>query len=268
MCLRLRWIRSKMPASLILLSLLALFLVGCGTDSSTTSGSSSTTTTAAATATACAQNRPATSFKTVDGTLKSSSATTLVVATQQGTVVSVTYSSSTRFTRQDTVPASSLKEGSSVTVAVTSVNNGYTATRISLTSGSTNGNSPFPRGTAIAGNNPCFSVARRSGSFVGGQFGGTGTGTNGSNFRGLVGTVSQLNGDILTITDSSGTDYTVTITSQTQITQTSTVNPATLKAGMALLITDSVSSNGTITARSVTIVSKLPTTGNGTPAQQ
>jgi hypothetical protein len=260
MCIRFRWIRNNLPASFLFL--LALVVAGCGTNAST--GSGSTATGAAATATACAQNRPATSFKTVSGTLKSSSATTLVVTTRQGSDVTVTYSSSTRFTEQKTIPASALKEGTAVTVAVTSVNNGYAATRISLTSGLNgfgNGNSPFPRGTATAGN-PCFNAARQ-------RFGGTGTGNGtSSNFRGLIGTVSQLNGNVLTITDTGGTDYTVTITSQTQITQTSVVSPATLKAGMALLITGTPGSNGTINARTVAIVPKLPSTGNGTPAPQ
>lgn len=266
MCIRLRWIRNNIPASLLFLSLLALIVVGCGANSSAASSSGSTTS-VAATATACAQNRPAVAFKTVSGTLKSSSATTLVVTTRQGTDVTVTYSSTTRFTRQETIQTGALKEGTAVTVAVTSVNNGYTATRITLMNGLNgfgNGNSPFPRGTATT-NNPCFNAARRrSGTGTGT---GTGSGTN-SNFRGLIGTVSQLNGNILTITDTSGSDYTVTITSQTQITQTGTVNPATLKAGMALLITGSAGSNGTINARSVAIVPKLPPSGNGTPTQQ
>jgi hypothetical protein len=120
---------------------------------------------------------------------------------------------------QETVPTSALKEGTAVTVLVTSANNTYDARRISLT-GSGNSNSRFPRGTATA-NNPCFSLGRRSGGF-GGQFGGNGTGTTSSNFRGLVGTVSQLNGNTLIVTDSTGTDYTVTITPKTQITQTVT----------------------------------------------
>ena len=258
MGIRLRWIRNNLPASFLFL--LALVVAGCGAGASTASGSSSTT--ANATATACAQNRPAASFKTVSGTLKSSSATALVVTTRQGSDVTVTYSSSTRFSEQKTIPASALKEGTAVTVAVTSVNNGYAATRISLTGGlNSSGNSPFPRGTATAGN-PCFNAARQ-------RFGGTGTG-NGTNssFRGLIGTVSQLNGNILTITDTTGTDYTVAITSQTQITQTSVVKPATLKAGMALLISGTPGSNGTINARTVAIVPKLPTNRNGTPAQQ
>ncbi len=258
MGIRLRWIRNNLSASFLFL--LALVVAGCGAGASATSGASSITAKAAATATACAQNRPA--FKSVSGTLKSSSATTLVVTTRQGSDVTVTYSSSTRFTEQKTIPASALKEGTAVTVAVTSVNNGYAATRISLTGGlNSSGNSPFPRGTATAGN-PCFNAARQ-------RFGGTGTG-NGTNssFRGLIGTVSQLNGNILTITDTTGTDYTVAITSQTQITQTSVVSPATLKAGMALLITGTPGSNGTINARTVAIVPKLPPTGNGTPAPQ
>ncbi len=255
-------IRGKWAAVLLFFPLLAIVVVGCGTNSSATSGSPSV----AATATACAQRRTTTttSFKTVTGTLKSSSATTLVVTTQQGTDVSVNYSSTTRFTQQKTVPTSSLKEGTAVTVLVSSANNTYDATRISLTgSGNGTSNSPFPRGTAIA-NNPCFSLARRSGGF-GGQFGGTGTGTTSSNFRGLIGTVSQLNGNTLIVTDSSGTDYTVTITPQTQVIQTVSATAAALKPGTALIITGSTGKNGTFNARTVSITAKLPANATATP---
>ena len=177
----------------------------------------------------------------------------------QGSDVTVTYSSTTRFTRQDSIAASALKEGTSVTVVVTSANNTYTATRISATSGSTS--SQFP-GQGTGANNPCFSLGRRSGNFGGGQFGGgngTGTGnsTGASNFRGLIGTVYGLSGNILTVTDSSGTTYTVTVTPQTQIVQTSSATATTLKTGMALIVSGTAGSQGTINARTVSIVPKV-----------
>jgi hypothetical protein len=182
-----------------------------------------------------------------------------VITPLQGSDVTVTYSSSTRFTRQESIPASSLKEGTTVTVVVTSANNTYTATRISATTGSTSGQFT---GQGTGANNPCSSLARRSGTFGGGQFGGangTGTGTGTSNFRGLIGTVYGLKGNILTVTDRSGTTYTVTVTPQTQILQTSSVTAATLKTGMALIVSGTAGSQGTINARTVSIVPKLTT---------
>ncbi|HET9922130.1 MAG TPA: DUF5666 domain-containing protein [Ktedonobacteraceae bacterium] len=252
-----------MPVSLSLL-FLVLLLAGCGSNTSTTASSTSTTSTlAAATATACAQTRSQRTLKTASGTLKSSSGSTLLIATQQGTSVTVTYSSATRFTRQSIVPASSLKEGTFVTVLVTSTNNSYAATRISITNGT--GSGQFPgRGTGTGANNPCFSQARRSGTPGSGQFGGTngngnGAGTGTGNFRGLIGTVSQLNGNVLSVSDTSGANFTVTITPQTQIMETSNVTAAALKTGMALVVSGTAGSQGAINARTVSIVSKLPT---------
>ena len=240
--------------SFIFLFLAIFLLTSCGNNSSTTSGTASTsaTTSAGATATACAQ--PRSSFKTATGTLSSISGSTFVVATQQGSDVTVTYSSSTRFVREDSVPATSLKEGTFVTVAVASTGSTYTATRITVTTGNGTGRFPGFTGTPGAGrgNNPCFN--RNSGS---GQRGGSGTGT--SNFRGLIGTVSQVIGNTMTITDTSGSTFSVTITPQTQVMESTNVTSAALKTGEALMVTGSPGSNGAIDARSVTILLKLPT---------
>ncbi|HEX6484061.1 MAG TPA: DUF5666 domain-containing protein [Ktedonobacteraceae bacterium] len=249
----------KVTVSLLLLPLAIFLLASCGNNSSTTSGTSSTSakTSAAATSTACAQ--PRFSFKTATGTLKSISGSTFVVSTRQGSSVTIAYSSSTRFVRQDNVPAASLKEGTSVAVAVTSTGSTYTATRITVTTGSTTGSGtgrfPGSSGTPGAGrgNNPCFNR---------GQFATPGTGQQGrggtSNFRGLIGTVSQVTGNTMIITDTSGSTFSVTITPQTQVMESTSVTSAALKTGEALTISGSPGSNGVIDARSVTILLKLP----------
>ena len=251
--------RGKIGFSFIFLSLVMFLLASCGNNSSTTSGTSSTSakTSAAVTATVCAQSRF--SFKTATGTLKSISGSTFVVATQQGSNVTITYSSSTRFVRQDSVPAASLKEGTLVTVAVTSTGGTYTATRITVTTGSATGSGtgrfPGSGGTPGAGrgNNACFNR---------GQFATPGTGQQGrsgtSNFSGLIGTVSQVTGNTMTITDTSGSTFSVTITPQTQVMEATSVTSTALKTDEALTVTGSPGSNGAIDARSVTILLKLP----------
>jgi hypothetical protein len=251
----------KIVVGFLFLPLALFLLVGCGSNSSTTTGASSTSTTsAAATAAACAQ--PRSSVKTATGALSSINGSTFVVTTQKGSNVTVTYSSTTRFVREDSVSATSLKEGTFVTVAVTSTGSTYTATRITVTTGNVTGNGtgrfPGAKGTPGAGraNNPCFSRGQ-IGTPGSGQPSGSGTGT--SNFRGLIGTVSQVTGNNMTITDTSGSTFSVTITPQTQVMESTSVTSAALKTGEALTVSGSPGSNGAIDARSVTILLKLPT---------
>src|SRR5579884_1157064 len=186
----------KMLVGCVFLPLALFLLAGCGSNSSSSTGSSNTSTTsAAATATACAQARG--NFKTATGTISSIQGSSFVVATTRSGNVTVTYSTTTRFTREDTVPVTSLKEGTPVTVAVTSSGSTYTATRITVTTGTGNGTGfgsgrfPGANGTPGAGraNNPCFNRGQ-SGTPGTGQPRGNGTGA--SNFRGLIGTVSQV----------------------------------------------------------------------------
>lgn len=247
----------KLVVSFLFLPLAIFLLASCGNSSSTTSGSSSTSTTsAAATATVCAQTRF--SFKTATGTLSSIQGSTFVVTTSKGNNITVTYSSTTRFTREDSVPATSLKEGTFVTVAVTSTGSTYTATRITVTTGNGSGRFPGFTGTPGAGraNNPCLNRGQ-FGTPGTGQPRGSGTGT--SNFRGLIGTVSQVTNNTMTITDTSGSTFSVTITPQTQVMESTSVTSGALKTGEPLTVSGSPGSNGVIDARSVTILLKLPT---------
>lgn len=249
--MRLFWIRGKILTSLLFLSLGVVVLAACGSNPSTTGSSLSPS---AATATACAGRTKTGAGRAATGTLQSNNGTTLVIATQQGKNVTVTYSSSTSFAQESIIPATSLKEGTYVTVAGSNANNTYTATRI--TEVSANVTSGFPKlsgtpGTGrLSGSNPCF--VRKSGS------GQPGT-TNTNNFRGLVGTVSQVSSNSLTLTDTTGANYSVAITAQTQIVGTSSVTAAALKTGMALTVTGTTGSNGVVSARTVTILLKLPT---------
>ena len=265
----LRKIRRIVAKSSLFISLgLILFvLAGCG---STASGASSTASSASATATACAQaTRPATATRAATGTLKSIGGQTLVIATQQGRDVNVTYTSSTRFSQETTVAASMLKSGTPVRVTVTSNSGTYDAVLVTVVSSSgTNsgtggfgGFGGFPRRNGTPGtggaNNPCARI----------RFGGT-PGANTTTFRGLNGTVSQLSGNVLTITDTTGADYTVTITSQTQIVETKSASAAALKVGQPLTVVGTANSQGTITATTVLILLSLPRRAAGTPTPQ
>lgn len=251
-----------MPKNWLFLSLgfLLLVLAGCGSTTTTASTVSST----AATATACAQaTRPAVTVKTTTGVLKSINGQTLVVTNNKGNDVTVTYSSTTRFTQVASVTASSIQEGTAVRIAVTSNGGSYSATTIMLTAGANGNGNGFPRGNGGPGgnrrgnnnnNNPCI---RRPQNPNGGAQGGT------QGFRGLVGSVSQLSGNTLTITDATGTSFTVTITPQTQIVQTQSATAADLKVGVRLTVVGRADSQGTIAANTVAILPNMPNVTTG-----
>jgi hypothetical protein len=171
----------------------------------------------------------------------------LVLATQRGSDISVTYTSSTHFTQESTVPASSLQTGTLVRVTVTSSGGTYTATSIIVTGGTGSG-FPGTNGTPGAGfgrgNSSCFARNR------------SGSGNN--SFRGLIGTVGSLSGNTLTITDSTGTDYTVTITARTQLVQTKSVTAAALKVGEPLTVSGKAAAQQGITANAIVILLSLP----------
>lgn len=249
-----------MPLTILCVSLGLFLLTGCG---SNPSGSSPSASGASATATACAQTtRPATSSGTATGTLKSMSAQTLVMTTLQGQSVTVTYTSTTTFTQEVKIAASDLKEGASVSVVVTSTGGTYTAMSIQASSGTgtSAGSSGFgfpgsngAPGTRGGGSNPCF--ANR------GRFGNSTPGANTGNFRGLVGTLSQVNGDILTITDNTGSSYTVTLTANTQIIEAKQATAAALKVGEPLTAVGKSGSQNTVAASTIAILLSLPTRG-------
>lgn len=249
--------KAAVPGAL-LLAFCLFALAACG--SNTTAGASGSG--ASATSTACAQaTRPAAaaSFKTATGIVQSVNGQTLVVQDTQGKSVTVTYTSSTKFTQEVKLAPADLKKGASIRVAVTSSNNTYTAVSVTVSDGTTTtnkggfGNFPGFSGTPGArggANNPCFARNR------------TGTnGTGNANFRGLIGTVRQVNGDVLTITDTAGASYTVTLTAQTQIVGTKSATAAVLKAGEPLTAIGKTGSNGAVAASTIAILLALPQRG-------
>lgn len=231
--------------------LCGLFLTTCGSNAS--AGGASTAPGASATATACARiARPASTARITIGTLKSINGQTLLLTNQRGVTITVTSTSSTRFTQETTVAATSLQEGTPVRVGVTSNAGSYTATSIVVTARAGGRLPGFPRnGTPAAGrgNTACFARPRGNGA----------PGVGASSFRGLVGTVSHLSGNTLTITDSAGADFTVTITARTQIVETRGATAAALKVGQAIAVTGRAGSQGRIQANLVAILLSLPT---------
>jgi hypothetical protein len=256
----------SISAGFIFLAAGVFLLAGCGNNTSSAS---------ATTLTACAQlTRTVSSTKTVTGTLKSINGATLSITSIQGTSETATYSSTTTFTQQSTIPAQSLQSGTSVIVLVSTANNTsgtYSATSITVSPTGTTGAFPRASGTPGAGiggfggrgTNPCFTRGQLGTPRAGRRGAGTGTGT--SNFRGLIGTVSQVSGNILTITDTTGTAYTVTITSQTRVMETKSITAKALKVGMPLTLTGTAGSQGAIAARVVSILLSLPSRPATTP---
>jgi hypothetical protein len=237
----------------LLLLLGLLLLTACGSNTAG-AGTSAPASGASATATACAGiTRPTSATRTAVGTLKSISGQTLQLTNQRGTTLTVTYTSATRFTQETVVAAASLQEGTPVRVVVTSTAGSYTATSIMVSTNSAAGGTPaFPRnGTPGAGrgNLACFARARGNGT----------PGAGASAFRGLVGTVSHLNGKTLTITDNAGADFTVTLTTRTQIIGTRNASAAALKVGQAITVTGRAGGQGSVVATLVAILLSLPT---------
>lgn len=255
--MRIHRIAGTLPTGLLLISLSIFLLAGCGSNTS-----ASTTSGASATATVCAQTtRAAAAFRTAIGTIKTINGSTLIIANAQGNNVTVTYSSSTRFTQETRIAASALKEGTPVRVAVTSTSGAYSATSITVVSGTGANGGGFPGFNGTPGarrggtpgtrnGNPCFTNR--------GRFGNATPGSSANNFRGLVGTVSQLNGNTLTITDNTGAAFTVTLTAQTQIVETTSATAAALKVGEPLTVVGRPGSQGAIAANTIAILLNLP----------
>jgi hypothetical protein len=242
---------SRVLGSSILLALLTVLIAGCSIPFLPT-----TSTTAATSATACPTVVPS---QAVRGTIQSINGTTLVLTDANGNSVTATYMSNTRFTRQARVTTSALVSGTFVFVAVTqNSDNSYTATTITLSNGGNRGSrftGGFGGGSGRRGNPACRQGQRGNN---GGQ---DPTGGAAANTRGIMGTVSQLNGKTLTVTDVNQADYTVTLNSTTQIIQTSQASATSLQVGMSINVVGMRNAQGVITARSVTIL--LPGNGKG-----
>lgn len=235
----------------------ALLLAGCGT---TPAEGSTTNTAATATATACARQPTHQRPTSTVGTIQSISGNTLVLAKSDGSTAKVTYSSTTRFTRQENIAPSAIQEGTAVVVRVKKdTNNTYTATAVTLTNGNLFG-AQGGSGRNAGANNPCFNF--RGGFNRNGGANGSNRNTAG-NAQTLTGQVGQVTNTSLTVTDARGNDYVVTLNSSTRITQTSSVTASALQKGMTISVTGMSASDGTIAARLITI--GLVGSAGGTP---
>jgi len=234
----------KRTPGVLLLALCLFVLAACGSNTTTSASPSSTST-------VCTQGtQPATALRATTGILQSISGQTLVVTNTQGKNITVTYTSSTTFSQEVKLTAADLKEGTPVRVAVTNAGGTYTAVIVTVSEDTTTGRFGIPGSSGTPGakggntNNPCLTRDRN--------------GSSNANFRGLVGTVRQVNGDLLIIADTAGTSYTVTLTAQTQIVGAKSTTAAALKAGKPLAITGKPDSNGGVTASTITLLLNLP----------
>jgi hypothetical protein len=271
----LRQIGKAVPKGTLFLVLCLALLTACGSNTSASSGAS-------ATATACAKTaQSANSFRATIGILKSINNKTLVLADTQGKNTTVTYSSSTTFTQEARIAASALKEGTPVSVLVMSTGSTYTA--VSVTTGSSvgtftrggpgSGGPPATKGTPVIinggpgsspGSNGTPGAIINNGDNNGScpaPTGGskkTSSGTPSANAHALLGTVSQVNGTILTISDYTGASYTVTLTAQTQIIGTQKASATALKVGEPLTVVGKPGSQNIIAANTIEILLSLP----------
>ena len=231
---------------------LVMLLASCGSSGSGTASTASTTPTAAATL--C----PVTDI----GTVQSFSGSKLIIADVQGKQVQVTFSSTTRFSRQTTVLPSALQIGERATVRSTqNPDTTYTATQITVgrafTQGTTGGQGGrFRPGTGTPTTRTCPTTGFTRGSR-------TGTGSGNTTGSTLSGTLSQINKNAITLTDTSGNDYAFTLTANTQITSQNTASASDIQTGQAVTVLGT-NNQGVITARTVTILLHLP---NGTVGQ-
>lgn len=240
-----------------ILVVLAALLVGCGSSSSATASTTSTTPTAA--------NCP-----TQDtGTVQSFSGSKLLISDLQGKQVQVTFSSSTRFSRETTVAPTALQVGERVSVRTTqNADSTYSATQITVSRAFT-GTSPqtgqFTRGSD---GTPNASTRTTTCTFRGVNGGsrrnttGNANGSGNTNSSVLAGSITQVNKNAILVTDVNGNDYTIGLTSTTQITSQSTASASDIQTGQAVTVLGT-NNGGMIAARSVTILLRLPNRTQG-----
>ena len=242
---------------------LAALMVGCGNSSSATGGST-------ASATPTAANCPTSDT----GTVQSFSGSKLLISDLQGKQVQVTFSSSTRFSRETTVAPSALQTGERVSVRTKqNADSTYAATQITVSrafAGTSSQTGQFTRGsgsgTPNAANRTCTFRGINSGSrrSTTGNGNGSTTGSSAGPTAGvaLAGTISQVNKNAIIVTDVNGDDYTIGLTSTTQITSQSTASASDIQTGQAVTVLGT-NSGGVIAARSVTILLHLPNRTQG-----
>jgi hypothetical protein len=230
----------------IILLLITTFVAACG-NSSTAAG---TTPAVTATATSC--------FSQATGTIQSINGTTLLIVNSRGTQIHATYTSNAVFLRETALTPAGLQEGMNVTVrAIKNPDSSYSAVQVTARNLST---LTFTARSSAGSIRSCTPRQRPNGgngqgNFTGGQ-GGTISNQN------LIGTVGQLNGNMLTVNDANGADYTVQLTSSTQIRTDSTATAADLQVGKAVTVVGTSDNHGGISARQVLILLNLPNRSN------
>jgi len=234
--------------SLTSIILLATLLVACGSASTNTSGSANSAT--KTTTTNC--------LTAASGTIQTISNGGLQLKSLQGKTVQVTFTSATTFTRQSAVKPSSIKTGTPVSIIIVlNADNSYSALSVSIRSSSARlggftGGAKLCSGQTFRGNGT-------PGAFGGPGFGGGTPGASGGQVRQTVtGTVSQVNGSMLTVADTSGNNITANLTATTRITAQQTFPASDLHSGVAVTVIGTVNGQGVISASSVSLLQGLP----------
>ncbi len=94
---------------------------------------------------------------------------------------------------------------------------------------------------------------RFGGEFPGGGGRGQGGAGGGAGFGGTAGTVQSVNGNTITITDASGQTHTITFDASTTITKSDTATAADITPGQNIVVRGSQATDGSTTARAITI---------------
>jgi ABC-type Fe3+-hydroxamate transport system substrate-binding protein len=228
----------------ILFPIIMLMLVACGSNgpgtSSSTGGATATTTTNCLTA--------------ASGTIQQVSNGSLLLTSLQGKNVQVTLTGATIYTRQSTLTRSEIKTGTPVTVIVMlNPDNTYTALSVNLRN-SQSRQGGFTGGAKLCNGQGFF--PGRSGTPR--AFGTPGSSSGGRLTQTITGTVSQVNGSVLTVTDTSGSDISVNLTPTTRIVAQVTASSSDLHSGIMVSVIGVANSQGVISANSVTIGQVFP----------
>ena len=239
--------RPRLQTGIILTAVLGLvpLLAACGASANANGASA---------ATATATCPPATrNVATVTGAISATASGSITVNATNGKTTVVHLASNTTIRKLTTLPASRLTAGTAVQVQTdTDVT---VAQRILLTPASASGTATPGRGLGRGGNGtPRAGVNAACLRRGGGAQGTPASGFPGQNtFRGVRGTVDSATSTQLIMEDAQGQVYHLAITSSTLIETTSSGSPSDLVVGASVLCTGTSASDGSVTARSITV---------------
>lgn len=268
-----------------LLASLAVVLAACS------SASSSPTTSSRRSSTDPAAGSTRGDFNGTSGEVAALAASSMEVQNESSGQTTVSWTASTKFSRSETVAATSISKNTCVTAIESSSSGSDVATSITVTSPASDGSCTtagraggFPGGGGGGfpggGSRPSFpSGSFPSGSFPSGSFP-SGSGRN-FDFTIARGKVISASNDSLTIdgTKSSGfnprsttsttqaaTTITIPLDSKTTISATVSTTSASLAVGDCVLATGNTGSTGAVTAKTVRITSTGATSSSGCSA--